>query len=70
MGIPGLIVIVVAWLGVAAGISALVALLVMALWNFAVVSAFHAPTLDFLHAWAIVFLISLVTGGIGRASKS
>lgn len=47
-------------------ISAFFGWIFMLVWNFAVVSAFNAPVLDFWHAWGIWFLICLV----GRCFRS
>lgn len=58
--LSGLVLVVFA-LALGAGISALVAYLVMLLWNFVVVSMHHSELqIGFWVAWAVMFLISLL----------
>jgi low affinity Fe/Cu permease len=45
--------------GIVLGASAGIAKLFQLLWNYAAVSAFHAPHLDFWHAWALWILIGI-----------
>jgi H+/Cl- antiporter ClcA len=49
------------FLGLVAGISALMAYIAMLLWNFVVVSMHHSDLqVNFWVAWAVMFLISLI----------
>ena len=50
------------FLGLTAGISALMAYVAMLLWNFIVVSMHHSELqVSFWVAWAVMFLISLIS---------
>lgn len=62
MGFLFILAMLVLIIALAAGISALFGWIFMLVWNFAIVDAFHAPVLDFWHAWAIWFIISLIGG--------
>ena len=59
----------IASLAFGAGVGALVAFVVMKLWNFAAVPAFHAPVLGFLQTWALILLVGFVVGLVRRARK-
>ena len=67
MGIGCVAVLLV--FGVVTAASAFIAFLFMLAWNYVAVDVFHAPALDFWHAWGIWFLITLV-GGAFRATFS
>ncbi len=59
MQILAIIMVVVLALALWAGASLLIAFPFMALWNFAIVHAFHAPELGYWHAWALLVFSSL-----------
>lgn len=67
-GCLGIFLVIVIFLVLWAGISALIGALFMVLWNF-VAASLGAPTLDFWHAWALWALIALV-GSAFRSSVS
>lgn len=52
---------------IAIGVELLVAWLFMLLWNFAAVGVFHAPSLTYWYALAIVILLSII-GGFFRST--
>jgi len=51
---------------VALAIDAIMAYLIMLLWNFVVPQLFDGPTIGFWHAAALMFLVSLLGGMIGK----
>lgn len=56
------VAVVVLFLLLVAGFSAITAYLFMLLWNFAIVDVFHASPLDFWHSWAIWIIIVFIGG--------
>lgn len=62
--------LVVATVGLALGVGALFAWLMMKLWNYAVVPTFHAPRLSFWVTWGLIVLFGLVMRMIRGERKS